>query len=75
MKVYKLTVMVLDFDDVGEEIRSLIEDARYPNHAISPTVVEMESRELGEWHDSHPLNQSATSKEEFRRLFSQRGTP
>ncbi len=75
MKVYKLTVMVLDHDEVGDGISSVIENTRYPNRCISPTVVEVESREIGPWNDGNPLNQLSAWREEFRRLFFQGGTP
>ena len=39
MKVYKIEMMIIDFDDVGEEdIKTIIEDAHYPNHCIAPQI-------------------------------------
>ncbi len=76
MKVYKLEIMVLDFDDIGAEgIKSMIEDSKYPNRCIHPVVKEMESRELGEWRDDHPLNNTATADEEYRRMFRSSDCP
>lgn len=70
MKVYKLTCLFIDFDDVGEqEMIDLIENARLPNHVIPPDVMEVESVDIGEWQDENPLNYTATKKEEFYRLF------
>ncbi len=36
-------------------MRAVIENARYPNHCISPGVVEMSGRKVA-WSDGHPLN-------------------
>ena len=48
----------MDFDELGEdEIRALLENTRYPNHALEMMkVVNVQSKELGEWEDDHPLN-------------------
>lgn len=70
MKVFKVVLMVLDFDEVGSEgIKDLIEGARYPNRAISPRVIDLEARDIGDWYDDHPLNQKG-SREAFERLFA-----
>jgi hypothetical protein len=72
MKVYKLEVMVIDFDNCGgEDIKDMIQDARYPNRAISPTVKNIESVDIGEWTDDHPLNNRSTSEAEYKRLFTE----
>lgn len=68
-KVYKVELLVVDTDDLGEEeVRDLLEHTRYPNHAISPRVMAVESREV-EWSDEHPLNNATTEQEAFRKLF------
>lgn len=70
MKVHKLTICIIDHDDVGEEeIRDIIENTRYPNHCISPDIKKFETRDIGEWDDDHPLNQRATCDEFFADLF------
>ncbi len=70
MKVYKLTVMVIDFDEVGAEgIKCEIENARYANRCISPTVKATQEADIGEWDDGHPLNHHDTADAEFKRLF------
>lgn len=74
MKVYKLTCLFIDFDELGEEqIKDLIEGARLPNHISPPDVMKMESVDIGEWHDDNPLNKKATHEQEFYRLFPKRG--
>lgn len=71
MNVYKIEIMVLDMDEVGEEgIRYHIEHARYPNRCISPEVKSIEVRDIGQWHDDHPLNKATTADAEYRRVFS-----
>lgn len=57
MKVHILTVVVIDFDDLGaEEVHQVLRHTKYPNHCISPDVVESETADIGEWSDDHPLN-------------------
>jgi hypothetical protein len=76
MKVYKLEVMVIDNDNCGaEDIKDMIQDARYPNHAIDPIVKNIESADIGEWSDDHPLNNPETSTQEYIRLFSKETGP
>lgn len=70
MKVHKIVLIVVDLDGVGAtEAGLLIENARYPNHSISPQVLSAETRDIGEWHDDHPLNRTSTAKAEIERLF------
>jgi hypothetical protein len=55
---------------VGEDgIREVIEHTKYPNYCIGPSVEAIESRDIGEWSDEHPLNSRLTAALEFRRLF------
>lgn len=57
MKAYKLEILVIDHDHLGEgEIRSVLENTKYPNYCINPQVMRVDEREIGEWHDDHPLN-------------------
>ena len=57
MKAYRLTVLIVDFDDLGRmQVQRTIELQRYPNHCISPEVLDIEEAEIGEWTDDHPLN-------------------
>ena len=71
MKVYKIEVRVVDLDQIGEqEIKIVIENTRYPNRCISPEVKKIESRDIGEWHDEHPMNNSQTADAEYQRPFN-----
>lgn len=64
MKAYKVTLSIIDFDNVGEDgIKDVIEMQKYPNRCISPKVIDVESAELGEWHDDHPLNKMGGQRE------------
>lgn len=70
MKIYKIEIAVIDLDQIGEqEIKKVIENTHYPNHCISPKVKKIESRDIGEWHDDHPLNLNDKSNDEYQRLF------
>jgi hypothetical protein len=61
MKFHRLEVYVLDFDGLGaEEVQSVLENQRYPNWCISPKVHKMETVDIGEWYDEHPLNRKST---------------
>ena len=73
MKVTKLEIIVIDFDKIGEkDIADLVENARYPNRCISPSVISVESRDIGEWSDDHPLNKTDTADEFARNLFGKK---
>jgi hypothetical protein len=70
MQVHKIVVTVIDWDRLGADgVRAAIEEARYPNRCIAPRVRGVESRDIGEWHDEHPLNHASTSDAELARLF------
>ena len=71
MKAYKLEILVIDHENVGEsEIVDIIENTHYPNYCIVPQVKDVKVAEIGEWHDDHPLNKNDSSISEYKRLFS-----
>ena len=71
MKVHKIELVVIDFDEVGaEDIKIILENARYPNHCINPEVMSITTRDCGEWSDDHPLNHSATKDSALASLFN-----
>jgi len=71
MKVYKVEVLVIDFEDIGADgVKAEIENANYGNDCIRPEVKTCEERDVGEWSDSHPLNRRNTKDAEYRRLFA-----
>ena len=70
MKVHKVTLIVIDFDDIGaDEVKNEIQNASYGNDCIAPSVKSIETRDCGDWSDEHPLNFRATADAELRRLF------
>lgn len=66
MKAYKVEVLVLDFENYGEEQIAMILGNV---DAIMCSAQRIQSADIGEWHDKHPLNFGATQTEEFDRLF------
>jgi len=72
MKVYKVEILVIDHGNLGaDEIKSVIENQRYPNWCISPQVKNIESRDIGEWTDDHPLNKRSTADAKYKELFGE----
>lgn len=71
MKVYRVEVMIIDHDDRGsEEIKVTIENTRYGNDCITPEVVKMDERDIGEWSDEHPLNLTDGWRAAYAALFA-----
>ena len=71
MQIHKIVLTVIDFDKVGSDgVRVTLENAHYPNRCISPHVVSVETREIGEWRDDHPLNNADTYLSEVERVFA-----
>ena len=71
MKLHRLVITVLDFDDLGaNEVSAVIANARYQNHCISPVIHKVETRDIGEWSDDNPLNKQSTADAEIERLFA-----
>lgn len=76
MKAYKIEMLVIDFDQLGERaIIETIETTRYPNHCISPSVRAIECRDIGLWDDNHPLNNKNKADAEYTRLFAPTAQP
>jgi hypothetical protein len=70
MKAYKITLLFIDFDNVGKEgAKELIESARLPNRVHPGTVMSIEEADIGTWHDGHPLNTFSTMAAAFSVLF------
>jgi len=71
VKVHKIELYVVDFDEVGATgTKETIENAMFPNDCISPNVIDVQTVDIGEWHDAHPLNYTRTAEKEIRRLFA-----
>lgn len=68
IRVFKVTMMVVDFDRVGsKEIERMIEETKYANHSIAPLVESVKSVEY-DWDDECELNKRGWETH-FRRLF------
>ena len=70
MKAYKVTLLIVDHDELGEqEIKDVIENTDFPNHCMNPEVMDIKEAEIGEWDDDHPLNKVETTKEYYEKIF------
>ncbi len=70
MQVHKLTVVVIDFDEIGPDgVKEALETGRYANGCISPDVVAIKSVDIGQWSDDNPLNNRKTFDAELQKLF------
>lgn len=70
MKVYKVELLIIDFDELGlEGIKHEIINVSYPNECMSPRLMDIEERDVGEWDDDQPLNYDEEGKKEYKRLF------
>lgn len=76
MKIHRVVLYVIDFDGLGAaEVQQVIENTKYPNRCISPSVSEVQTRDIGQWSDEHPLNQMSTAKATRDALFAQPEDP
>ena len=70
MQVHKITLYVIDFESMWpQSVAETIENQKYPNYCIRPSVIGTESADIGEWSDDHPLNNSDLWQAEIQRLF------
>jgi hypothetical protein len=70
MKAHRVTLLIIDMDGVGaDDIKSILENTKYPNRCIAPDVKSVETVDIGDFHDDHPLNKHETSEAEYARLF------
>lgn len=70
-KVFKLEILIVDHDELGaDEIKSVIENTKYPNWCIYPSVMAMKERDIGEWHDEHPINKYDTMAKTYQDIFA-----
>jgi len=70
MQIHRIVMTVLDFDELGaDSVADAIVNTRYPNDCIAPHIVEIQTRDIGEWSDHHPLNKASTAQAEIAQLF------
>lgn len=72
-KIHRITLLVVDDYGLGaERVKEVIENQRYPNDCIGPTVLTTETREI-EWSDEHPINDARTMAAAVAELFEEEG--
>ncbi len=70
MKAYKVEILIIDFDELGEQgIVEELNNVNFPNDCIDLQVKNITEKDIGEWDDEHPLNNNLTSTKEYKRLF------
>ncbi len=70
-QVHKIILLIVDHDDLGiDSIKTVIENNHYPNHCITPNVMDAETKEV-EWTDAHPLNNLTNRPRAFKQLFKE----
>jgi len=70
VNIYKLDVYIIDHDECGaDEIKTVIENQRYPNRCTSPHVDTIKEFQIPSWNESHPLNKRG-SEELMRSIFA-----
>jgi hypothetical protein len=69
MKVYKLEVLIIDYDvNSVDEALNIINETRYANHTNVEAITCREA-DIGEWSDDNPLNYTSKVEKEMNRLF------
>lgn len=65
-KAYKIELLVVDHENMKQEdIIYFIENVRY----VYPTVLSVQSKEIDDWGDEHPLNKLDTMKQTCEEMF------
>ena len=68
MKVHKVVLIIVDFDKLGADgVRDEINNMNYPNDCMSPVIMSIETKDIGEWAEDHPINKDI--KSEASKLF------
>lgn len=67
MKVHRLEVLVVNSEDFPEDnVIYEVENSRW----VSIEVKKIETREVKDWDDDHPLNQPETHNQAYQDLFN-----
>jgi hypothetical protein len=70
MKAYKVELLIIDFDELGkEQIVEELVNANFPNDCITINVKNIVEKDIGEWHDDHPLNIRIYADAEYQKIF------
>lgn len=68
-QVHLVTLLIIDHDQLGAEgVKTEIENTRYANDCIGPSVIGTVTREV-DWTDDHPLNKARTQDRAILDLF------
>ena len=68
-KIHYVTVGVVDFESLGENVVKFDIEQGLRDIGIGH-VISIETQELENWEDSNPLNFSNKSSAEFKKLFN-----
>jgi hypothetical protein len=72
MRAYKIEVLVIDHEDVGLQVKNMLEDCNFPNDCIRPSVMKIQIADIGEWSADHPLNKHATMASYYEEIFKEK---
>lgn len=73
-KIKMHLLFLLKFDIVLNRQQIIVtQHARFANDCINLKVMSMETADIGEWRDDHPLNMLNSEKSEYNRLFHTQG--
>jgi len=71
MIVHKVELLIFDNEDIGSiNLKEMLENTNYPNDCITSKVMSLDSRDITNWGDDHPLNKKDTIREEYKRIFA-----
>ena len=72
MKAIKVELLIINHDELEEsEIRQILENtSMYPNDCMSPSVMKVQSLDIGEYEDGHPLTKTTEMTTAFAHYFS-----
>ena len=71
MKVHRIVLYVIDFEGLGaDNVCTELKETSYANDCISPKILDVQTRDIGEWSDDHPLNKTSTVTSTIAALFA-----
>ncbi len=70
MKAYKVELLIVDHDEIGPDgILEVLQNTHFPNRCILPSVMNIIEKDIGEYGDDHPLNDTLKCEGEYKRIF------
>jgi len=71
-EVHLVELVIVDHDNMGiEEVKTVLENTRYPNHCFGGMSVRRTRTKEVEWYDNHPLNFTDQRDGAVETLFSE----